>query len=86
MAVVKFFYGKKIPAGTVYFLKPNGKTVDHLSTCKKTASGYDTPCVDGARGDRRLVGQRQPLRPVHRLLHGERSGHGPKMSEVVDPQ
>ncbi len=47
VAVVKFFYGKKVPAGTVYFLKPNGKTVDKLSACKKTASGYDTPCVEG---------------------------------------
>ena len=47
VAVVKFFYGSKVPAGTVYFLKPNGKTVDKLSTCKKTASGYDTPCVSG---------------------------------------
>jgi hypothetical protein len=47
VAVVKFFYGTKVPAGTVYFLKPNGKTVDKLSACKKTASGYDTPCVEG---------------------------------------
>jgi hypothetical protein len=46
-AVVKFFYGKKIPPGTIYFLKPNGKTVDRLYTCKKTVSGYDTPCVFG---------------------------------------
>jgi hypothetical protein len=28
-------------------LKPDGKTVDKLSTCKETASGYDTPCVFG---------------------------------------
>jgi hypothetical protein len=47
VAVVKFFYGKKVPTGTVYFLKPNGKTVDKLSTCKDTASGYDTPCLYG---------------------------------------
>ena len=47
VAVVKFFYGTKVPTGTVYFLKPNGKTVDKLSACKKTASGYDTPCVEG---------------------------------------
>ncbi len=45
VAVVQFFYGLRIPAGTVYFLKPNGKTVDKLSACKKTASGYDTPCL-----------------------------------------
>ena len=48
VAVVKFFYGTKVPAGTVYFLKPNGKTVDKLSACKKTASGYDTPCLAAA--------------------------------------
>ncbi len=51
MAVVKFFYGSKVPAGTVYFLKPNGKTVDKLSACKKTASGYDTPCLGGPEQD-----------------------------------
>ena len=45
VAVVKFFYGLKVPAGSVYFLKPNGKTVDKLSLCKKTSSGYDTPCL-----------------------------------------
>ncbi|MGD0393901.1 MAG: IPT/TIG domain-containing protein [Acidimicrobiales bacterium] len=47
VAVVKVFYGTKIPAGSVYMLKPDGKTVDKLSTCKETASGYDTPCVFG---------------------------------------
>ena len=31
--------------GRVYFLKPNGKTVDKLSACKKTAGAYDTPCL-----------------------------------------
>jgi hypothetical protein len=45
VTVLKFFYGAKVPTGTVYFLKPNGKTVDKLSVCKKTASGYDTPCL-----------------------------------------
>ena len=44
-AVVQFFYGLRVPAGTVYFLKPNGKTVDKLSVCKKTAGAYDTPCL-----------------------------------------
>jgi hypothetical protein len=51
VAVVKFFYGTKVPAGTLYFLKPNGKTVDKLSVCKKTASGYDTPCLAVAEQD-----------------------------------
>ena len=46
-AVVKFFYGAKVPAGTLYFPKPNGKKVDKRSTCTKTAAGYDTPCVFG---------------------------------------
>ena len=45
VAVVKFFYGLHVPAGSVYFLKPNGKTVDKLSACKKTAGAYDTPCL-----------------------------------------
>ena len=47
VAVLKFFYGLRVPAGTVYLLKPNGKTVDNLSACKKTAGAYDTPCVAG---------------------------------------
>src|SRR5208282_620377 len=42
-AVVQFFYGSSIPKGSVYFLKPNGKTVDKLAVCKKTSAGYDTP-------------------------------------------
>jgi hypothetical protein len=45
VAVVKFFYGLRVPAGTVYFLKPNGKTVDKLSACKETAGAYKTPCL-----------------------------------------
>ena len=28
-------------------LKPNGKTVVKLATCKKGTSGYNTPCVFG---------------------------------------
>jgi hypothetical protein len=44
-AVLQFFYGNTVPTGTVYFLKPNGKTVDKLSLCKKTANGYNTPCL-----------------------------------------
>jgi hypothetical protein len=51
VAVVKFFYGTKVPTGTVYFLKPNGKTVDRLSVCKKTAGGYDTPCLAAPEQD-----------------------------------
>ena len=47
VAVLKFFYGLKVPTGTVYMLKPNGKTVDKLAACKKTATGYNTPCVEG---------------------------------------
>jgi len=47
-AVVQFFYGNSIPSGTIYFLKPNGKTVDKLALCKKTANGYDTPCLASA--------------------------------------
>ena len=47
-AVVQFFYGNSIPSGTIYFLKPNGKTVDKLALCKKTANGYDTPCPASA--------------------------------------
>ena len=43
--MVKFFYGLHVPAGTVYFLKPNGKKVDKLLACKKTAGSYDTPCL-----------------------------------------
>ncbi len=58
VATVKFFYGTKVPAGTVYFLKPNGKTVDKLSTCKKTASGYDTPCLSGAEKDLGTTGNK----------------------------
>jgi hypothetical protein len=45
VAAVQFFYGLHVPAGSVYFLKPNGKTVDKLSLCKKTAGAYDTPCL-----------------------------------------
>ena len=47
VAVVQFFYGPKVPAGSVYMLKPDGKTVVKLSACKKTATEYDTPCVFG---------------------------------------
>ena len=53
VAVLKFFYGLHVPAGTVYMLKPNGKTVVKLAACKKSASGYNTPCVAGKRGARR---------------------------------
>ncbi len=44
-AEVKFFYGLHVPVGTIYMLKPNGKTVVQLSACTKTAGAYDTPCL-----------------------------------------
>ena len=47
VAVLKFFYGLRIPAGTVYMLKPNGKTVDKLVACKAVGGVYNTPCVEG---------------------------------------
>jgi YVTN family beta-propeller protein len=51
VAVLKFFYGKTIPTGSVYLLAPNGRTVDKLTTCKKTSTGYSTPCIDGPEQD-----------------------------------
>ena len=45
VAVLQFFYGLKVPTGTVYMLKSNGKTVVKLAACKKTTTGYNTPCV-----------------------------------------
>jgi YVTN family beta-propeller protein len=47
VAVLKFFYGKSVPTGSVYMLAPNGRTVNKLTTCKKTSTGYSTPCLDG---------------------------------------
>ena len=47
VAVLKFFYGLSVPAGTVYMLKSNGKTVVKLAACHKSSSGYNTPCVFG---------------------------------------
>ena len=47
VAVLKFFYGLRIPAGQVYMLKSNGKTVVKLPTCVKSTKGYNTPCVFG---------------------------------------
>ena len=47
VAVLRFFYGSRVPAGTVYMLKPNGRTVVKLAACIKSASGYNTPCVFG---------------------------------------
>jgi hypothetical protein len=57
-AVVQFFYGTTIPSGTVYFLKPNGKTVDKLAACKKTSAGYDTPCLANAEKDLGTTGNK----------------------------
>ena len=46
VAVLKFFYGAKVPAGSVYFLRSNGKTVDKLAVCTKTSTDrYNTPCL-----------------------------------------
>ena len=39
VAVLKFFYGLSVPKGTVYFLKPNGKTVDKLPACRRAPPG-----------------------------------------------
>ncbi len=47
IAVLKFAYGLKVPAGSIYMLKRNGTKVLKLAACKKTASGYSTPCVEG---------------------------------------
>jgi hypothetical protein len=46
-AVLRFFYGKSVPAGKVYMLEQNGKSVVKLAPCIKSASGYNTPCVSG---------------------------------------
>ena len=47
IAVIKFFYGLKVPTGTVYMLKPSGTKVVKLATCKTSSLGYNTPCVYG---------------------------------------
>jgi sugar lactone lactonase YvrE len=44
-AVLKVFYGTAIPSGSVYFLKPDGSTVDQLAVCTMGVNGYDTPCL-----------------------------------------
>ncbi len=51
VAVLKFFYGKTIPTGSVYLLGTNGRTVDKLTACKKTGTGYNTPCIEGPEQD-----------------------------------
>ena len=56
--MVQFFYGSTIPKGTVYFLKPNGKTVDKLAACKKTSAGYDTPCLASKEKDLGTTGNK----------------------------
>ncbi len=45
VAVVRFFYGLRVPAGDLYMLKPNGTTVVKLSSCRLTGGRYDTPCL-----------------------------------------
>ena len=47
VAVLKFFYGLRVPAGTLAMLKPNGRTVVKLPRCTKSITGYNTPCVNG---------------------------------------
>jgi hypothetical protein len=47
VAVLKFYYGLRVPSGSVYMLKPNGQTVVKLAACIKSTSGYNTPCVFG---------------------------------------
>ena len=46
VAVLKFFYGLHVPTGTIYMLKPNGKTVVKLAACKKHHR-VQHPCVAG---------------------------------------
>ena len=47
IAVLKFFYGLKVPVGTLWMLKPNGSKVVKLARCVKSTTGYNTPCVEG---------------------------------------
>jgi fibronectin-binding autotransporter adhesin len=47
VVVIRFFYGKKVPAGKVYMLKSNGKKVVKLAACVKAVHGYNTPCIEG---------------------------------------
>ena len=47
MAVIKFFYGLKVPSGTLWMLKSNGKKPVELALCTRSTSGYSTPCVSG---------------------------------------
>ena len=51
--MLKFFYGLRVPKGTVYMLKPNGKKVDKLAACKKIGERLHHPVRRGPRGDRR---------------------------------
>ena len=44
VAVLKFFYGLTVPPGTVYMLKPNGKTVVKLAPARRASPGT-TPLV-----------------------------------------
>ena len=47
VAVLKFFYGLRVPAGTLAMLKLNGRTVVKLPRCTKSVTGYNTPCING---------------------------------------
>ena len=37
----------EVPIGTVYMLKPNGKTVVKLVALQKDCHRYNTPCIEG---------------------------------------
>jgi YVTN family beta-propeller protein len=56
--VVKFFYGSSVPSGSVYFLGSSGKKAVKLAACKKTSSGYNTPCVLGKEVDAGSTGNK----------------------------
>ena len=79
LAVVKFFYGTGADRDG---LLPQAQREDggKLAACKKTSTGYVTPCVFGKEV---IAGVgRQQLRPGHRVFHRERPGHG---TEVAHP-
>jgi hypothetical protein len=56
--VVKFFYGSSVPSGSLYFLGSSGKKAVKLAACKKSSSGYNTPCVFGKEVDAGSTGNK----------------------------
>ena len=54
VAVLKFFYGLKVPVGTVYMLKPNGKTVVKLAGLQEERHRVQHPVPGRPRADPRL--------------------------------